>query len=601
MKRYIPKFALLFRDGYSSRQFLSDLVAGLTVAVIAMPFALAVGIGSIPQRVAIDEHLLPPAMALTAAIVGGFLLSLFGGSRVNVGGPSAVSVTILFAIASDHGYIGLATATLMAGVILVIMGVSRLGVMIKFIPYPVTTGFTAGSAVIIATSQVRDFFGLSIPSMPTDWVGKVRELAAHAGSAHWPTLVVGAVSLAAILIVRRFAPRIPAYLTGIIAGAAAMFALRALLGPNLGPADAIATLGTRFGAINAGLHLQSFPHVSLQLIKDLIPAATTIAILVAVEGLLTDVVADGLTGMRHQSDQELVAMGLANIACALVGTLPITGGLSRTVANIKAGARTPVAGMIHALVMLAMVLLAGRLLAAIPLAALAAVLFVVSWNMMELEQFRRLLRAPRADVAVLLTTFGLTVFFGLIMAVGIGMVLAAMLFMQRMGEIASIRSIRAELQDDDDADPVEQLAIAKDKTKVAALDIPQGVEIFEINGPFFFAVATKLEDVLMQLKRPPRVFILRMRRVPHIDATGLHALEEFHAKCRRQGTMLLLGGVHAQPMLELVKVGLDQRIGLENIFENLPDALARARQVITPSTRDSTPQDAGSEALRTSG
>ncbi|MFA6043942.1 MAG: SulP family inorganic anion transporter [Phycisphaerales bacterium] len=574
MKRYIPKFALLFRDGYSGRQLAGDVVAGFTVAVIALPFALAVGIGSIPQKVAMDEHLLPPAMAVTAAIVGGFLISLFGGSRVNVGGPSAVAVTILFAIAAEHGYVGLATATLMAGIILVIMGVSRLGVMIKFIPYPVTTGFTAGSAVIIATAQVRDFFGIHLEQMPSDWVGKVRELAAHAGSLDGRTFFVGAVSLVTILLVRKLTPRLPAYLAGILAGAGAL----ALLGVTVGGADHVATLGSRFGHISAGLHLQSFPAITLALIKDLVPAATTIAILVAVEGLLTDVVADGLTGTRHQSDQELVAMGLANIACALVGTLPVTGGLSRTVANIKAGAMSPVAGMVHALVMLVIVLTAGQLMALVPLAALSAVLFMVAWNMTEIEQFRRLLRAPRADVTVLLTTLGLTVFFGLITAVGIGMVLAAMLFMQRMGEIASVRSIRADISDEDDTS--DALAITKDAQRVASLSIPPGVEIFEINGPFFFAVANKLEDILMQIKGTPKVFILRMRRVPHIDATGLHALEEFQRKCARQGTVLLLGGVHAQPMFELVKVGLDEKLGLENIFEDLPQALVKAREMV---------------------
>ncbi len=575
MKRYIPKFALLFRDGYSGRQLAGDMVAGLTVAVIALPFALAVGIGSIPQKVAIDEHLLPPAMAVTAAIVGGFLISLLGGSRVNVGGPSAVSVTILFAIASEHGYVGLATATLMAGIILVVMGVSRLGVMIKFIPFPVTTGFTAGSAVIIATAQIRDFFGITLDQMPTDWVGKIREMASHAGSAHWRPLLVGCVSLGAILLVKRLTPRIPAYLAGILAGAGAL----ALMGWLMGGAEHVATLGSRFGQIRAGLHLQDFPQLSFALIKELVPAATTIAILVAVEGLLTDVVADGLTGTRHQSDQELVAMGLANIVCALVGTLPVTGGLSRTVANIKAGAKSPVAGMVHALVMLIIVMAAGQLIALVPLASLSAVLFVVAWNMADLGQFRRLLRSPRADVAVLLTTFGLTVCFGLITAVGIGMVLAAMLFMQRMGEIASVRSIRNDISGDPD-DLSDRVAITKDARAQGTLSIPPGVELFEINGPFFFAIANRLDDVLMQLERTPKVFILRMRRVPHIDATGLHALEEFHRKCQRQGTTLLLGGVHAQPMFEFVKAGLDEKIGLQNIFEDLPQALDKARGIV---------------------
>lgn len=574
------------------------MVAGLSVAVIALPFALAVGIGSLPSQAVGMSTVAPPVLGVMAAIVGGLLLALLAGSRVQVGGPSAVSIAILYTIAREHGYVGLVVATVMAGCILVVMGVSRLGVMIKYIPYPVTAGFTAGSAALIATAQLKDLLGLLIIDNPSDWPGKLRAVAANITSAHLPTLAVGMGTLACVMLLRRFAPRIPAFLVGLSLATFATWACT-----HLGIVQGIETISTRFGSVGLGVQPISLDALSLSLVKSLVPAATTIAIVVAIEGLLTDVVADGMTGSRHRSDQELVSFGVANIVCGALGLLPVTGGLSRTVANVKAGARTPLAAAWHAIFLLCIILLASSIAGSVPLAALAGVLIVVAWGMMDFRAFRQLLRTPTADVAVLLTTFGLTLFFGLVYGVGIGMVLASMLFMQRMSEVAGVRSITDELRDTmppvsarsqsanhsgfDAKDPLEvdldMAGVSEPGVADGTIRVPPSVEVFEIRGPFFFAIADKLEETLAQMHRPPRVFILRMRGVPHIDATGLLALDRFHSHCTKLGTTLLLGGVHAQPLFELVRVGLDVKIGQENIFENLRDALTRANTLVGPA------------------
>ncbi len=588
------------RAGYSARTLMGDLAAGLTVAIIALPLAMALGIASIPgdvaealQRSYPGVILSPPALGLYTAVVAGFIISALGGSRVQIGGPTAAFIPIVFAIASEHGYEGLATATVMAGVIVMIMGVCRMGVMIKFIPYPVTTGFTAGIAVSIFASQLQPFLGLRVydpatgrpVTVPAEFVPKLQLLAQHAGSISWGSVAVGAGSLAVLVALRRVMPKVPGAIVVVVLSVLAVWATGAssTTGFRMTAADGttvtrpiVETIGTRFAAgIPPMLPAPHLPMFSWELVRELIMPATTIAILCAIESLLSAVVADGMTGRRHHSDQELVAQGAANVASAFFFGLPATGAIARTVANIKSGAQTPIAGMLHAVFLLVFMLALAPLAKLIPLPTLAAVLILVAWNISEADQFRSLLRAPKADVVVLLTTFGLTVFADLTIAVGVGMVLASMLFMKRMAEISRVSAITREFADE--ADP---LADAKDPSALAAASIPPGVEVYEINGPFFFGVADRLQDTLAQLERPPRVFILRMRAVPHIDASGLHALDEFLDRCRRDGTTLLLGGVHAQPMFELVRQGFDRKIGTENIFENLEDALARARELI---------------------
>lgn len=587
---FSPLLLTVWREGYTTRRFFADLAAGLTVAIIALPLAMALGIASIPSEVAaelaaIHPSLTPPAIGLFTAVVAGFFISFLGGSRVQIGGPTAAFIPIVFVIAQKHGYEGLATATLMAGVIVILMGLFRFGALIKFIPYPVTTGFTAGIAVTIFVSQIKDFLGLTIlgqdgmpRGLPAEFIPKLQLLAASADSINWQATAVGAGSLALLVLFRRLMPRIPGAIVAVTLSALLVH----LLGLDRAAGGMVETIGSRFGDLPSSLPRPHIPHLSdgglfnPSLIIDLLPAALTIAVLCSIESLLSAVVADGMTGQRHHSDKELIGQGVANIASAFFFGLPATGAIARTVANIKAGGRTPVAGIIHAAALLLFMFFLAPLAKLIPLSALSAVLILVAWNISELDHFRALLRAPRNDVLVLLTTFGLTVLTDLTIAVGVGMVLASLLFMKRMAEVSSIAGVRSAVtqgQETTDPDP-------KDPGAVDRAHIPPSVEVYEINGPFFFGVADRLKDTLNLVQRPPRVFILRMRYVPHIDATGLHALEEFHDKCARQGTTLLLGGVHAQPLFEFVKVGLDRKIGLANIFDNLDAALERARELV---------------------
>jgi SulP family sulfate permease len=563
--RFVPKSIICLKEGYSWKAFVHDGLAGVTVGVIALPLAMAFGIASIPEGVAKEAGVLPPAMGLYTAVVAGFLISAFGGSRVQIGGPTGAFIVIVYGIASRHGYAGLATATLMAGVIIIVMGLARFGAMIKFIPYPVTTGFTSGIAVIIASSQLKDFFGLRMEHVPAEFFSKLQSLAAHARTWQPETAAIGVGSLAALILLRRCAPRIPWGITAVVLGSLAVWLL----------AWPVETIGTRFGGIPRSLPAPHLPPIDLSMIRELIPEATTIAILAAIESLLSAVVADGMIGGRHRADCELVAQGAANIGSVLFGGIPATGAIARTAANVKSGGRTPVAGMIHALTLVGVMAVLAPLASAIPLATLSAVLLMVAWNMSEIDHFRYLLRAPKSDIAILLTTFGLTVFTDLTIAVGVGMVLASLLFMKRMAEVSNISAITREFADGD-----EDLGAAKDPNDIGKRLVPAGVEVYEINGPFFFGVADRLNDTLRGLERPPKVFILRMRRVPAMDATGLHALGEFHKKCQHQGTKLLLAGVHAQPLYVFISMGFDKMIGLENLFENIDGALNRARAIL---------------------
>lgn len=388
-------------------------------------------------------------------------------------------------------------------------------------------------------------------------------------------------SLAVLILVRRLAPRIPWGIVAVVVGSVvvAVFQLP------------VETIGRRFGGIPSTLPAPHLPAFSFEMVKDLIPKATTIAILAAIESLLSAVVADGMTGGRHKADCELVALGLANVGSVLFGGIPATGAIARTAANVKSGARTPLAGIIHSLTLLLVMVMFAPWASAIPLATLAAMLMMVAWNMSEIDHFRYLLRAPKSDIAVLLTTFGLTVFTDLTIAVGVGMVLAAMLFIKRMAEVSNVSAITREFSNGDD------LAEMKDPNAIARRQLPPGVEVYEINGPFFFGVADRLQDTLRGLEKPPKVFILRMRRVPAIDATGLHALEEFHKKCLHQGTKLLLASVHAQPLYAFINIGFDKVVGVENLFENIDNALNRARSFLGLSA-EARPADAVSEVAR---
>ena len=561
LAHFVPKSFTTLREGYSPQAFWHDLIAGVTVGVIALPLAMAFAINSGPG--------LKPEVGLYTAIVAGFLISLLGGSRVQIAGPTGAFMPILYLIVQKHGYDGLAIATVMAGVILLVLGIAKLGSMIKFIPYPVTTGFTAGIAVIIFSSQMKDFFGVQMGAAPPDfiekWYAYFVAVKAHGINGYATAIAVGGVVVIALL--RRFAPRIPGAIVAVILASVVVSLF------NL-DAKGVETIGSKFGGIPRTLptpHFGWISAISLERVRRLIPEATTIAMLAAIESLLCCVVADGMIGGRHRSNVELCAQGIGNIASICFGGIPATGAIARTAANVKSGGRTPVAGMIHAIFVLLCMLLLAPLAAKIPMPVFASVLVVVAWNMSERDHFTHLFKAPRSDVAVLLTTFGLTVLTDLTIAVGVGMVLAAMLFMKRMIEVTNVGALREELSD---ANGTE------DPNAIALRDIPRGVEVYEINGPFFFGVADRLQDVLRRIERPPKVFILRMRKVTSVDATGLHALDEFHDKCRRQHTRLLLAGVHAQPMFAMTKYELLDKIGESNMFEDIDDALNAARAIV---------------------
>jgi SulP family sulfate permease len=545
----VPK-SITTLKAYSRAQFTSDVTAGVIVGVVALPLAIAFAIASG----------LTPDRGLYTAIIAGFLISALGGSRVQIGGPTGAFVVIVYGIVQRYGIDGLMVATLMAGVILVILGVARLGAAIKFIPHPVVVGFTSGIAVIIFSSQVKDLLGLRLSGVPADFIPKWRVIGAHLGSADITTIEISLLALAIMAVWPRVSRRIPGpFVALILTTAMARFF-------NL----PIETIGSRFGSISASFPHLTVPHVSIAQLSSLVAPAFTIALLAAVESLLSAVVADGMIGGRHRSNMELVAQGIANIASPLFGGMPATGAIARTATNVKNGGRTPVAGMVHALTLLLITLFFGRWAGLIPLATLAAILVVVSYHMSEWRTFRGELTAPKSDVVVLLTTFALTVLVDLTVAIEVGMVLAAFLFMRRMAEVTNVSIVTRELVDaesDDEDDP----------NAVRDRSVPEGVEVFEINGPFFFGAAEQFKDTISQIAKKPRVLIIRMRDVPAIDATGLHTLHELARRCRKDGTLLLLSDVHSQPMFALVRSDMLEEIGEVNLFGNIDDALNRAR------------------------
>lgn len=525
MQGFTPKLVTTLRNGYNLSLLRADAIAGLTVAIVALPLAMALGIASGAS----------PDKGLITAVVAGFLISALGGSRLQVGGPTGAFVVVIFNVIGQHGYDGLILATLLAGIILVIAGVAKLGQLIKFIPHPVVTGFTAGIAVIIASSQVKDFLGLPIDKVPADFLPKWQAYFASIGATSSATLLVGAGSLALIIVLRKAAPRLPGFLIAVIFAAVAVSLLKL-------PVD---TVGSRFPDMPAGLPMPTLPVLSFVKVQAVLPSAFIIAFLAGIEALLSAVVADGMAGTKHRSNQELIGQGIANIGSSLFGGLPATGAIARTATNIKAGAKTPVAGILHALFILLFILFATDLMAFVPMAALAAILFMVAWGMSEYERFIGLLRMPNGDRAVLLLTFGLTVFVDLTVAIGVGVTLASLLFMMRMSETVQIHG--------DGDEPYDAELDDEDNHQRDAL--PEGVEVFRINGPFFFGVAGELLDTLRRVGQAPRVIILRMRLVPLLDASGVTAVEEFVEQAKISGARVILSGVQPQPAEMLMRVG----------------------------------------------
>lgn len=556
-----PRLLEVLRGGYSWSAFAADGFAGMTVGLIALPLALALGVASLPAGT--TAPLPPPAAGLFTAIIAGFLISALGGSRVQVGGPTAAFVPVILLIVGRHGYDGLMLATLMAGVILVIMGAARMGTLIKFIPWPVTTGFTTGIAVALVATQLPDLLGIR-GAAPREFLEKLRWLAEQAGALHPPTLVLGVACLAVIWLWPRFGwRRIPGAIVAMVAAAFAAMAWNAAGG-------GIETIGSKFGAdaIPLALPAWHWPEISLERLRELLGPATAIALLGAIESLLSAVVADGLADDRHDSNTELIAQGVANLVCPFFGGLPATGAIARTSANVASGARTPVAGMVHAVTLLAIVLVLARYVGFIPMACMAAVLVAVAGRMGEWHELARLRRMPASDAAVLLTTFSLTVIFDLVVAVEVGMVLAAMLFIHRVAETTEVSRVTA----DDALETPEQLACGK--------AVPDGVVVFRIFGPFLFGAAEKMEDALAALGPLPRALILRLHLVTAMDATAQNTLESIVERMRRAGGVVILSGLHRQPLDMLRRGGLIETIGRENVRGTFDEALVRAQEVV---------------------
>ncbi|MBS0476794.1 MAG: STAS domain-containing protein [Proteobacteria bacterium] len=533
-----PKLLITLREGYDLTKFRADALAGLTVAIVALPLAMALGIASGAS----------PDKGLITAIVAGFLISALGGSRVQVGGPTGAFVVVIAGVIAAHGYDGLVMATLMAGVILVIAGFAGLGKLMRFVPMPVVTGFTAGIAVIIASSQVGDFFGLSAGKVPAEFIGKWEAYLRAIATLSWPTLVVGLGTLALIIGLKRLNPRLPGYLIAIVAAA---LAVRLLHLP-------VETVGERFPAMPTTLPAPHLPAFSLTTLRAVLPSAFTIAFLAGIEALLSAVVADGMTGFKHRPGQELIGQGAANIASALFGGLPATGAIARTATNIRAGAKTPVAGMMHAAFLLVILLVAGGLVAYVPMAALAAILLIVAWGMSEIDRFRSLLRMDAGERALLLLTFGLTVLVDLTVAIGVGVTLASLLFMARMSEATGV------LADDESVEDPDQRS-----------RLPDGVEVFRIAGPMFFGVAGEMLDALGRIGRTPRAVILRLDRVPYIDSSGAQVLETFVRQARAWGARVILCDM-PRPVWETLARSTPRFAGAERV-QSLDAALRRVR------------------------
>ncbi len=545
---FIPKLAVALKEGYGWRELRADAIAGLTVAIVAAPLSMALAIASG----------VPPERGLFTAIVAGFLISALGGVRHQIGGPAGAFVVVVFNIVDKYGYDGLVIATVMAGIMLILAGLARIGTYIKYVPHPVVAGFTTGIAVIIFTSQVGEVLGLHIADLPADVAGKWSAYAAHLGATEPMTLAIALGALALIVGLRRVAPQLPGFLIAVVlsAVAVALFALP------------VETIATRFGGIPSALPAPSLPPVSWEKIVELFPSAFTIAFLGGIESLLCAVVADGMTGRRHRSNLELVAQGVANIGSAAMGGMAATGTIARTATNIRAGAASPVAGMLHALFILLAMLIFAPWAGMIPLAGLAAVLVIVAWNMSEPKQFLHLMSAPPGERLVLLSTFFLTVFVDLTVAIEVGMVLAAFLFMHRMAKAVEIGT-GAHLIDED----VDDFAAARPDA-IDRSQIPPGVEVFQINGPFFFGAANSLSDVLTRMSKPPKVFILRMGRVPLIDASGVHALQSFVDECGKKDTQVVLSGVKPAVGEVISRMGL-----MVHMAKNLERALLLAREL----------------------
>ena len=549
-----PKSLTCLR-GYNKTTFMSDLMAGVIVGIVALPLAIAFAIASGVS----------PEKGIITAVIAGFIVSALGGSKVQIGGPTGAFIVIVYGVIQQYGISGLTVATIIAGVLLVLLGVFKLGTVIKFIPYPVVVGFTSGIAVTIFTTQMTDVFGLSFggETVPGDFIGKWMLYFKHFNTVNWWNFIVSVTSVIIIAVTPKISKKIPGSLVAIILVTIGVWCLKSFFG-----IDSIDTIGDRF-SINSQLPKAVMPALDWEAIKNLFPVAVTIAALGAIESLLSATVADGMISDHHNSNTELIALGVANMVTPIFGGIPATGAIARTMTNINNGGRTPVAGMIHAVVLLLILLFLMPLARFIPMACLAGVLVVVSYNMSGWRSFTALLKNPKSDVIVLLITFFLTVIFDLTVAIAVGLLLACLLFIKRIMETTEITAIKEEIHVEDEA------GIMHDES----ITIPAGVEVYEINGPYFFGVATQFEELMSEFRDKSKVRVIRMRKVPFIDSTGIHNLSNFCEMSFKNKIVVVLSGVNPQVHSALHKAGFYDLVGEKNICPNINVALSRAEEI----------------------
>jgi len=546
-----PKLVTVLKEGYTAKIFGQDLWAGIIVGIVALPLSIAFAIASGVK----------PEQGLITAVIAGLLISAFSGSRVQIGGPTGAFIVIIFGIVQKYGYDGLALATVMAGVMLILMGVAKMGDVIKYIPFPVTIGFTSGIAVIIFTSQIPDFFGIHLAHTPERFLDKWLAYAQNIPAFDIYAVSTSILTVLIILFWRKVTDRLPGPLIAILVTTAIVHIFH----------WPIQTIGTRFGNVPHSFPMPHIPYINWDLIIKMSPSALTIALLAGIESLLSAVVADGMTGRRHRSNMELIAQGIANLACPLFNGIPATGAIARTATNIKNGGQTPISGIVHALTVLFMFLFLGQWAALIPMATLAGILVLVAYNMGEWSMFAKLFRSPKSDIMVLLTTFLLTVLVDLTVAIEVGIVLASFLFMKRMIEVSEVKYLNEGSVNDE---------WILDPEMLDAINIPSGIEIFEISGPFFFGAADKFRDTISQMKRRPQVLILRMRFVPVMDATGLSALEDLLRKAKKSKMEVIFSGVHAQPFKVMKEAGIIEMIGEDHFYWDIKSCIAFAKKKI---------------------
>ncbi len=549
-----PKILSTLRN-YTKEQFYADAMAGIIVGIVALPLAIAFGIASG----------VTPEKGIFTAIIAGFIISIFGGSKVQIGGPTGAFIVIVYGIVQQFGVAGLVIATMIAGVILILMGLLRLGTVIKFIPYPVIVGFTSGIALTIFATQIKDLFGMHIDKVPADFINKWIIYGQNFDTINFWALGVGIISIAIIAITPTFSKKIPGSLIAILVLTIVVYFLRNYFGIT-----GIETIGDRF-TIDPSLPKAAAPEIDFSAIRTLLPTAFTIAMLGAIESLLSATVADGVIGDKHSSNTELIAQGIANIVAPIFGGIPATGAIARTMTNINNGGRTPVAGIIHAVVLAFILLFLGGLTKHIPMACLAGVLVIVAYNMSEWRTFKGLLKNSKSDVIVLITTFGLTVIFDLTIAIEIGLLMAAVLFIRRISETSSISIFK---------ENVEVAEFVEGSVDTEKLHLPKGVEVYEIEGPFFFGVANKFEETMKVIGDRPKVQIIRMRKVPFMDSTGAHNLINLIQSAQKDKIHILLSGVNENVKAVLIKNGIVELLGAENVCSNINQALARSEEIL---------------------